>query len=519
MLVESVLRKNPACLPVWLAAALSLWTLACNGQDKGLPRDFLFGTSINGFQADMGCPNMPGPDCVHSIVDWYEFATSPEMISSGGTYLSGQDPSEVGPGHWELYEQDLDLAADRLSNNAFKTTIEWGRLFPRHTDGINGYEGLLVRADPQALEHYHALLTAMRSRGLEPMVALNQATLPAWLHDAVGCNESVAGCLNQGWVDRVRIVHEISKYAGFVAREFGSKVDLWITISSPYQVMFSGYIWPSEERVNPPAVYLEVEEARTVFAAMAEAHASMYDALKAGDSIDANGDGQASQIGLAYAVAPAYPMDPDDPHDVTAAENTHYLWNQLFLNAFVRGEFDHDFDGEAYYRADLDGHMDFIGINYWADIRIVGSPYPSFPELSPLTTFDPLAFGADYSNHEGIYDAIMYLHRDFGLPIIVSESGTIDQLDDGTTPEVIVGRFKWILRAIEDGADVRGHFFYSLIDSYEWNLGMLRHHGLFAVDENDPEKKRTGRKGVDVYAQIAGSGGIPAELAELYQVD
>ncbi len=151
----------------------------------------------------MGCPSLPASACTHSKVDWYEFATSQEMIESSGTYLSGQDPAVVGPGHWELFEQDFDLAAERLSNNAFKMTIEWGRLFPDSTDGTNGYEHLRVRADSQVIEHYHTVFAALRRRGLEPLVALNQSTLPSWIHDAVGCRKNIAGCHPRGWIDRV----------------------------------------------------------------------------------------------------------------------------------------------------------------------------------------------------------------------------------------------------------------------------------------------------------------------------
>ena len=60
-------------------------------------------------------------------------------------------------------------------------------------------------------------------------------------------------CKKRGWVDRDRVVREISEYAGFVAREYGSEVDLWATLNEPFVgVIIPGYVYLSEDRTNPP---------------------------------------------------------------------------------------------------------------------------------------------------------------------------------------------------------------------------------------------------------------------------
>ena len=74
----------------------------------------------------------------------------------------------------------------------------------------------------------------------------------------------------------------------------------------------------------------------------------------------------------------------------------------------------------------------------------------------------------------------------------------------------------WTSRAIRDGVDVRGFFYWTLMDNYEWNHGMDIRMGLYAVSEDDPAKVRVARSGVDAYARITAGREIPEELLELY---
>src|SRR5579859_4300681 len=101
------------------------------------PASFLFGTAIAGFQADMGCPKLPPPQCDDRNSDWYDFTTAKATVSDPNAYLSGQDPSKVGPGFWELYAEDIQRAGDDLHNGALRLSIEWSRIFPKMTDGAD----------------------------------------------------------------------------------------------------------------------------------------------------------------------------------------------------------------------------------------------------------------------------------------------------------------------------------------------------------------------------------------------
>jgi len=485
------------------------------------PDGFLFGAATAGFQSDMGCPTLPAEACDDARSDWYQFVTSEEMIHRWYSFLSGQDPSRVGPGHWELYETDFDLAAGPCNFNAFRMSIEWSRIFPFSTHGIEGYENLRSVADAESLNHYHQVFAAMRARGLEPLVTLHHYTLPVWIHDGVGCHLDFESCTERGWIDREVIVHEMAKYAGFVAREFGAEVDLWGTLNEPYAVLLSGFLLPTPVRTNPPVMLLNGQAFKTAYIAMIEAHARMYDAVKEQDLVDADGNGLASEVGIIYAVAPVAPKDPSSERDRQAAENVFYLWNTAYLDAVVLGVFDEHLDRNPVFRPDLAGRVDYLGMNYKVRITVEGIPFSLLPNLSPLITFNPLSLEMEEVYTRGIHEmAVLFHERYDGLPIIVTENNgqSVPEGDMESEIRYVVENLSWLSRAISRGVNIRGYFYWSLTDNFEWNRGMGVPLGLYHVSPDDPEKQRTPRETVDVLSTIAGHGLIPPELSERYPV-
>jgi len=485
------------------------------------PPGFLFGAATAGFQVDMGCPSLPAAQCADTNADWYAYVTDPDVIARPLTFLADEDPNEVGPGHWELFEDDFDLAKNELKHNAFRMSIEWSRIFPQSTVDVEGYDNLLAVADADALAHYHSVFDALRERGLQPLVTLHHYTMPTWLHDAVGCTLDFRNCERRGWLDAEVAVREIAKYAGFCAREFGGDVDLWATQNEPFAVLLSGYLLPTPTRSNPPARVLDGDSLLTAYAAMIDAHARMYDAIKEGDTIDADNDGGNAQVGLVYAVAPVRPHDAGQPNDQSAAENVFYMWNTAFLDAVALGMFDSHINGEQVYREDLAGRMDFIGLNYKVRIVVDGLPFPLLPWLSPLTNFNPITLKFDEVYPQGIYDMAHWLQDRYGVPIHVTENNGQHLPRDDVDAEVryLVEHFSWLAQAIDEGVDVRSYFYWALMDNYEWNRGMHVPLGLYEVDPLDPLKTRIARPTVPVFAAIAEANGVPVELAEQYPIE
>lgn len=484
---------------------------------RTFPAGFTWGAAIAGFQVDMGCPTLPAAACEDRNSDWYEFITSTQLPDLTDL-MSGDKPAQ-GPGHFELYDDDFARAADELGLSSVRFSIEWSRVFPNPTDGIEGFDALRAAASPEALAHYHAVFASLKIHGLKPLVTLNHYTLPVWIHDAVGCHQSLATCTRRGWLDPTRIVREIAKYAGFVAQEFAGEVDTWATLNEPFAVVLPGYLLPGPDRANPPAVRFQYAAAKQAFVAMVEAHARMYDAIKAADSADADGDGVTSRVGLVYSLPTTRPKNPDNPLDRKAAENVFYLYNTAFLDSVIWGQLDADLNKKPVARADLAGRIDYLGVNYYTRITVEGTDSPSFPELSPYSNFNPLTLVAWEEYPRGLYDVLMHIEQRYHLPTLITESGVSDPADDGAGSRWLSTHAAWAQAAITDGAQLSGFYYWSLFDNFEWNHGMNQRFGLYAVDKADPAKTRTPRKSVDVYRRIVSGNRVPDDLAAAFPID
>jgi beta-glucosidase/6-phospho-beta-glucosidase/beta-galactosidase len=233
----------------------------------------------------------------------------------------------------------------------------------------------------------------------------------------------------------------------------------------------------------------------------------MYDAVKMNDP--------GSKVGLVYNLEAVAPKDPMEPLDVQAAKNLSYLLNDVFVNAVTFGDLDAKLDGTTVHRDDLANRMDYLGINYYARV-IAQSAASPFPTLSPLLT---VSIGSlvnqDYDYPQGMYEVIT-LAKKWKVPMFITETGVQDAMDSGIGPAWLVRTLAGTKRAMNEGADVQGYFWWTLMDNYEWNHGMAFHMGMYAVDPKDAMKARKPRQTVSAYARIVQSSSIPADLLMKY---
>ncbi len=78
-------------------------------------------------------------------------------------------------------------------------------------------------------------------------------------------------------------------------------------------------------------------------------------------------------------------------------------------------------------------------------------------------------------------DTLLDIHGRFGLPVYVLENGTAnDDKPDNAGAVQDTGRIAYLQaytnamqEAISAGADVRGYFVWSLLDNFEWAIGLF----------------------------------------------
>ena len=221
-----------------------------------MPKGFLWGTAIAGFQSEMGGGRSTDPTS-----DWWAWVHDKGNIASGT--VSGEMP-ENGPGFWLKYEADIKLARRELGANLFRMGLEWSRLFPtqptnlpaRAATSIAMLRALDRQADPKAVRGYREILKSIRANKMSPFVTLNHFTLPGWIHDPLAVHAALAGrdpnaalppMERAGWLDSATVT-EFERYCAWAAWRFGDLVDRWAPINEPMVVTTNGF-------VNIPGVF------------------------------------------------------------------------------------------------------------------------------------------------------------------------------------------------------------------------------------------------------------------------
>jgi beta-glucosidase/6-phospho-beta-glucosidase/beta-galactosidase len=515
-----------AALPLLV---LALSPAAAQGAEKKFPKGFQWGSAISGFQAEPG----GSPTHVDKRTDWYRWVTDSKNIADG--IVSGDRP-EDGPGHWQMYERDLDLARKRLNGRVFRTSIEWSRIFPRSTRGINVGKQVSLKelkrldklANKSALRHYRQVLAAARTRGLKPFITLSHFSLPSWIHDPIAIRDAFEGrpaddpipegLERAGWLDP-DTADELGKYAAYIAWKFGDWVDIWNPINEPLVVTINGYvnIRPVLAGNFPPGV-ASFPGTLQVIQNLLVGNRRAYDEIHRWD--------RKAQVGLVQNMIGFTPADPTSEKDVLATGNANYIFHRLFLNAAVDGLFDDDADaivdpGEE--RPAFADKADFIGVNYYFRGRVQGLDQPLTPHV-PVSNFLP-TFGyrwelnptaaecptecSDFGNEiypEGLRD-VLEIAGDYDRPVWITENGIADE-NDSERSEFLIDHLRVVRQAIaDDVADVRGFLHWSLTDNFEWSVGYHTHFGLFSY--NPETLARKARPSAALYARISKRNAVP----------
>lgn len=480
------------------------WLLAACQPSVETPFDasFRWGVASAGFQVEAGCPSLAPSACEDRNSDWYDWVTDPAVIADPATHVAG-DPLADGPGWWEQSAFEADVAraaADGM--RAFRLGLEWSRLFPEDASDATSVDDLAERADPVAVARYHEMLATLREHGLEPMVTVNHYTMPRWVHDGLACRADLAGCGADGWVTRERILPLIRNYTGFVAREFGGEVDRWATLNEPMALVLAGYVFPTPDRTNPPGLAGEAAAGIAVLHNQIEGSALMYEAIHAEDAVDADGDGSSATVGLVMNVVDVLPKDESKADDLRGVAHLDHLYHGLFFDALVDGRWDADVDGvyEA-TRPELAGHLDWVGVNFYATIRVAGLPMPLVPAIA-ISDFYP---EINWNPEDGGMRRVLQRVAPYGLPIEITENGFPSDV-----PEERAAALDRALVGVRDargldGLDVRSFYYWSLVDNYEWNHGMGLRFGLYSLDES---KQRTPTVVLERYRAIVADGGV-----------
>ncbi len=346
-------------------------------------------------------------------------------------------PSGAACDHYNRFEEDFQIAQS-IGLNAFRISIEWARIEPAEN-----------KFDNHAIQHYKKVLASMKAHGLVRMVTLHHFTLPQWLAE-------------KGGFETQKGVDAFARFAWFVAENLGQDIDIWCTINEPEVFTAQGWLskrWPPFKR----NVWLAIN----VYRNLARAHNDAYDAIK---NVLPN-----AKVGIVKNNV-YYEPYKNSPWNKLACYIARYFGNRWFLNR-------------------IKNHTDYIGLNYyftrtlklsWSGIKTVNS------DLNPKSDMGWQTFP------EGIYKVLIDLKR-YHLPVYITENGIANARDD-MRKDYIRQHLFWALKAKAEGLDLRGYFYWSLLDNYEWADGYGPRFGL--VEMNYETQARKIRPSADIFKEL-----------------
>ena len=417
------------------------------------PKKFIWGSATASHQVEGNCDNN----------NWYKWEQSTN--EKGEPCIAGSQKSGHACDHWSRYKEDINLIKE-LGLNSYRLSIEWSKVEP--TKG---------EIDRDAINHYHEVIDDLISNNIKPVITLHHFTEPIWFHDI-------------GAFEKEENIDIFVSYSKLIFSEFSSKVKIWCTINEPSVYTTHGYF----TGIFPPGK-MNANIAVRVLKNLLQLHVEIYLALKAMPN------GSECQIGIVKNINQFEPYRRHSIMDWIVSLINNQFFNNSVINFFKKGVFKIRIPGLAwikYRNKKAIDSMDFFGLNYYSHNHVKFKPNPKeFFELRFLKQ-DTMTDMPYTIYAEGFYRA---LHQASILnkPIIVTENGIAD-VKDANRAKYIEQYLYALSRALEDGLDIRGYYYWSLLDNFEWAFGYDMKFGLYEVDFKT--QKRTLREGAKVYKKI-----------------
>ena len=144
--------------------------------------------------------------------------------------------------------------------------------------------------------------------------------------------------------------------------------------------------------------------------------------------------------------------------------------------------------------------LDYIGVNYYSRHLVHGHNCKNIHH--PLKKN---SLGWDIYP-EGLAQVLLSLKK-YDLPVIIAENG-ICTSDDNERWAYIQSHLKNVHLSMEQGVNVVGYIYWSLMDNFEWAQGYAPRFGLVHVDYKT--QIRTARPSAKEFAQICRTGALDA---------
>ena len=428
-------------------------------QNIHFPNSFAWGTATAAHQVEGNNTNN----------NWYDWEH--QLDENNQPRIHNGDKSILAADHWNRYPDDIKLMKD-LGVNHYRFSIEWSKIEPE-----KGNFNLNV------IQHYRDLCDSLIKNNITPVVTLHHFTHPTWFEKL-------------GAFEKKENIDHFIEYSEYAFNNLKDLVPIWCTINEPSVFVSQGYF----NGIFPPGKKDPVLAA-TVLENLLFAHTKTYKHLKS-----LNG-GDNAQIGLVKNIFQFDPLRRWHILDWAFSKVLNNVFTHSTLDYFKKGYSTFSLPGmvkKHMENNDAVGAMDFIGLNYYSRMHVKGQANLTEPFVFEKRAKD-IQTDMDYALYpEGFYEALHTIST-LKKPIYVTENGVADQ--GNNIREIFIKRYLYALhKGLQDGLDIRGYFYWTLMDNFEWSEGYKMKFGLYEVDFETQE--RTLRESSNLFAKMVKKPGV-----------
>ena len=474
----------------------------------GFPKDFMWGGAIAANQAEGAWREGGKGICVADILKVQDKddlkkksnkETTLKDIDAALSDTQGIYPKRYGIDFYHTYKEDLKLLA-RTGMNAFRTSINWARIFPNGDDEQPNEEGL---------RFYEDLIDEIIQNGMEPLITLSHYEMP--LNLAVKYH---------GWANRLTIDFFV-RYCETVFKRFKGKVKYWILVNQINLIHHESF-----NHLGIPADCVDnLWEAK--FQDVHNECTACAMATKIGHQIDPN-----FQIGMMVYDGLSEPLTckPEDVFANMKRNQMEYFFSDLLIRGTYPG-YAVRFFNEKGFHLDIrqedekvlkENTADFLAISYYYTICASAESMKNYGVNEDGALSNPHIDASEWGwgiDPLGLRTVLNYYYDRYQKPIIIAGNGfgTYDTIsEDGKIHDqrrisYLRQHVAMMKEAIKDGVEVIGYFPWGPIDIISCSSSeMSKRYGFIYVDQDDygnGTKQRMKKDSYDWYRQVIASNG------------
>jgi beta-glucosidase len=414
---------------------------------------------------------------------WDTYSHTPGKTFHGET-------GDVADDDYHRYKEDIRLLK-WLGVKAYRFSVAWPRVFP---DGGG-------RPNPKGIAFYDRVVDELAANGIEPYVTLFHWDLPQALEDRFG-----------GWQSR-ETSKTFADYAAYVTKRLSDRVHHFFTINEFACFTDQGYGFGTKA----PGLKLPRSKVLQVRHNAVLGHGLAVQAMRAVAQ-------PGTKIGLAENASICVPVI-ESPEHISASTKAMRAVNAQFLTAILEGKYIDSYLTEAgkdmpnFTEADMKAigsPLDFVGLNVYTPTYVrAAESAAGFAVVRRPASYPHMASDWLFIGPEIAYWAPRHLGEIWKVKdCYITENGcsSSDRIaPDGhiyDTDRIMYVRNHLIHghRAVAEGWPLRGYFWWSLMDNFEWTDGYSKRFGVFYVDFKT--QKRTPKLSASFYRDVIAGNAV-----------